>query len=165
MASGQHFNLGDISVPDMQVMVETAPDGCAVRRLQPASQGSGVKCHKESRDCDDDTVTSACHVNVYTSKTFQGIDGGESKYPSSRSRLARCQTLPTPTDANGMVNMTSDNDGSSYPIHRNATPPDTCMTLNTVLFDVLERRVKVWGSNAPRPGDPPLHVFKWSGRH
>ena len=63
--------------------------------------------------------------------------------------MARMAALPPATTSAALEAVVSDTHDPTYPIHRNGTPPDLYMTLNTANFDVAARRVAVWGQTSP----------------
>ena len=152
LASGQHFNLGSVREKDMQLLIETSPQGCDVRRLVPPPP------------VNTSSVSVAFHANMYESAALKGIDVPR---PSTLARMARCAALPAPRSTLALIGVASDREsGEPYPIHRDAAPPDVCLTMNTVLFDAQSGAVHVWGQDAPVDGSgtarPWKLAFNWT---
>lgn len=149
LASGQHFNLGSIHEKDRQVMIETSPVGCDVRELVPPEVQQGPP-------------TVAYHCNRYESKALRGIDRPFSQsMQSSIHRMQRLDALDAPRHClTSVKEVLSDTQDKQYPIHRDAQYPDLAMTMNSVVFDVFNKSVSVWGPGAPA-STPKAFVYDW----
>ena len=140
-------------------MVEASNVGCDVRTLQPPP-----KDHTKNAS----TVTVGFHANLYESSKLKGIDGGDKAHDAASSlhRMARMAQLPPATSTDALLSVVSDTHDPTYPIHRNGTPPDLYMTLNSVLFDAAKASISVWGQTSPRAsGDEPRLTIDWRTLH
>jgi len=147
VATGQNFNLGSIHDGSRQLLIETSPLGCNVREVRPSLE----RVHP----------TVAFHCNLYESDWLKGIDGGAPAQPSSAHRMARLRSLPPADSIKELQNVLSDAHDPLWPVHRNAKPPDTCSTLNTVIFDAAHASVAVWGPIASAE-EPAMKLFNWT---
>jgi len=147
LASGQHLNIGSVHEKDRQLLIETSPFGCNVQTLVPPTSS-------------DERASVAFHTNRYESADFKGIDnGGDGE--SSNHRMTRMSTMENATSLQSLQDILSDTVDAEYPIHRNGALPDCCVTLNTVLFDVADEKVLVWGPTLPSRSNASL-VLNWS---
>jgi len=76
---------------------------------------------------------------------------------STTFRQARADELSAPSNAEDIRNILGDTNITSWPIFRNAAPPDHAATVATVLFDLVGQKVSVWESNPKN--NPPEMVF------
>jgi predicted choloylglycine hydrolase len=92
------------------------------------------------------------HANHYKELT----DVDQIIGPSSRARVERANVLlqeKPPLDAVGILTVLGDQASERYPIYRTATFPDEDATLNTALFDLDGRSLKIYTDHpvlAPR---------------
>eukprot|EP01116_Phalansterium_solitarium_P005944 TRINITY_DN1826_c0_g1_i2.p1 TRINITY_DN1826_c0_g1~~TRINITY_DN1826_c0_g1_i2.p1 ORF type:complete len:389 (+),score=138.14 TRINITY_DN1826_c0_g1_i2:732-1898(+) len=92
------------------------------------------------------------HENMY-----RRIQTPQATSVSSVHRLAVIDRLPAVQTFTDVASVLGDTSDPQYPIYRNATAPDDCSTCSTVLFDLVNRTVKVFVTN-PRLGQP-LYQF------
>lgn len=82
------------------------------------------------------------HFNAYLHGNFPQFDG-----PSSNHRLARIKQLPPPSSKKDILTILGDTGDADYPIYRDATPPDTSVTLCTVFYDLGQKTMEVLVGN------------------
>ena len=83
------------------------------------------------------------HANHYQ----ELIDVDQVIEPSSRARVTRADVLlqdSPPLDDVGVLAVLGDQANERYPIYRTATPPDEDATLNTALFDLDSRSLRIY---------------------
>lgn len=141
--NGQHFNLGNFHTPHQQVMIETSPIGHDVR---------------------PSVAPVAYHANLYESARLKGIDGGPSRRVSSSHRMTRMAELaprfgPSGHNASIYGTVLCDHEDAAWPIHRDGSGKDCCITLNSVVFDLAAKTIRVWGHRAQTQ---PVRVVDWA---
>jgi hypothetical protein len=131
-AAGFTYNIGSVGERRL-VSVEVSPDCHHVHQVQ----GHYV------------------HTNHYVHLT----DVAQMIGPSSQARLARAQTLcqaSRPARAADVLSLLGDEDNDNYPVYRTASPPDGSATLCTGLFDLDERRLRIYSGHPIR--NPECHI-------
>jgi predicted choloylglycine hydrolase len=125
-ASGFGYTIG--SIPERRVVyLEVAPVAYHIREI------SGCYIHANH------------YLDLASIKQVIGS--------SSKARLERASALleeQAPLDAIGVLSILGDEAHAQYPIYRSATPPDDGATLNTVLFDLDARLLRIYTGHPTR---------------
>ncbi|KAK3605406.1 hypothetical protein CHS0354_036316 [Potamilus streckersoni] len=95
-----------------------------------------------------------CHYFHFNS--YYHLDDVEQNFnlPSSNARTKRAHEMPPPRTLKDVKAILGDTQNNIYPIYRSRQPPDTAVTLCTVMYDVLKKTAEVyfdnpWNDNAP----------------
>lgn len=131
-AQGESVNLGSIHDTSRQLNVEASPGGASVLELRatPRATSGGA----------GDGAAWFFHTNVYRHLQW----GDAYAASSSWHRLQRLSQLARPTGTDGMRAALSDTADADFPVYRNGTSPDSAVTLNAVVFDLVAGEARVW---------------------
>lgn len=133
VGSGFSLNLGGFNATEAW-NVELSPSGCNKKRVTAAY----------------------AHANMYVHTP------GVSQYndTSSLHRMKRAaQLLPDVTGVDGIVEVLGDQEDRTWPIYRDHTPPDGCVTIISALFDSVSGRLTLWANNPKATA--PFMTVQW----